>query len=110
LGERETGGSNAAPIFRDFMAAALEDKPGLAFRIPPGLRLVRVDAKTGQLARPGDRNVIWEAFKPGTENAPGALIGGGESADEGDALTVAAPSSPGASPPAVPATGTGGLY
>jgi penicillin-binding protein 1A len=111
LGDKETGGSNAAPIFRDFMAAALKDKPGVAFRIPPGVRLVRVDPKSGQPARPGDRNVIWEAYKPGTEFAPSAVIGGGESDD--DALTVAAPSSPGvpaAPAPAVPATGTGGLY
>jgi penicillin-binding protein 1A len=112
LGDRETGGSNGAPIFRDFMAAALKDKPALAFRIPSGVRLVRVDPKTGQPARPGDRNVIWEAFKPGTENNPGTLVSGSEAVED-DALTVAAPAQPGvpAMPaPAVPASGTGGLY
>ena len=56
----------AAPIFRDFMAEALQSRPAAPFRIPPGIRLVRVDVDTGQLARPGDRNVILEAFKPGT--------------------------------------------
>ena len=49
------------------MAAALKDKPAIPFRIPPGIRMVRVNATTGQLAEPGDKNVIFEAFKPGTE-------------------------------------------
>ncbi len=67
LGRRETGSSVAAPIFRDFMKAALSDQPAIPFRIPPGIRLVRVNATTGLVARKGDRNVILEAFKPGTE-------------------------------------------
>src|SRR6185437_2572993 len=46
LGEREEGARNAAPIFRDFMAAALADTPGIPFRIPPGIHLVRVNAAT----------------------------------------------------------------
>jgi penicillin-binding protein 1A len=111
LGEKETGGSNGAPIFRDFMMAALNDKPALAFRIPSGLRLVRVDPKTGQPAQPGAKNVIYEAFKPGTEYAGGAVVSGTESPD--DAPLAAAPvGSDGlaAPAPAVPASGTGGLY
>ena len=66
LGRRETGSSVAAPLFRDFMAAALEKKKAIPFRIPPGIRLVRVNAATGELARAGDKKVIYEAFKPGT--------------------------------------------
>ncbi len=66
LGRRETGSSAAAPIFRDFMKAALKGKPATPFRIPPDIRLVRVNVKTGKGALPGDRNVILEAFKPGT--------------------------------------------
>ena len=67
LGRRETGSSVAAPIFRDFMAAALEDRPATPFRIPPGIRLVRVDSATGLAARGPGKGVILEAFKPGTE-------------------------------------------
>ena len=37
----------AAPIFRDFMAAALADKPAIPFRIPPGIRLVRTGGGRG---------------------------------------------------------------
>lgn len=67
LGPREQGASVAAPIFTAFMSDALKDKPAVDFRIPPGIRLVRVNAATGRFAEPGDRTVIWEAFKPGTE-------------------------------------------
>jgi penicillin-binding protein 1A len=88
LGRLETGSSVAAPIFRDFMAAALKDKPAIPFRIPPGIRLVRVNVQTGLLAKPGDRRVILEAFKPGSEpkgtegivRGHGAAAGGQESA------------------------------
>ena len=66
LGRPEQGATVAGPVFRDFMAAALEEKPAIPFRVPPGIRLVRVNGLTGRLARPGDRGVILEAFKPGT--------------------------------------------
>ncbi len=78
LGSREQGATVAAPIFRDFMAAALQDTPGIPFRVPPGIRLVRVNAVTGRLAEPGDKLVIFEAFKPGTEpngDEPQAVLG-----------------------------------
>jgi penicillin-binding protein 1A len=70
LGNRETGSSVAAPIFRDFMAGALQGKPAIPFRIPPGVRLVRVEAATGLPARPGATGVILEVFRDGSE--PGA--------------------------------------
>ncbi len=63
LGQGEAGGRVAAPIFGDFMAAALKDQAGVPFRIPSGIRLVRVNAKTGRPAGPGEPNVILEAFK-----------------------------------------------
>lgn len=63
LGQGEAGGRVAAPIFGEFMAEALKGQPGVPFRIPSGIRLVRVNAKTGRPAGPGDTNVILEAFK-----------------------------------------------
>ncbi len=62
------GGTVAAPVFKNFMAEALKDTPKVPFRLPDGIRLVRVDARSGKLAagEVGD-NVIFEAFKPGTE-------------------------------------------
>jgi len=67
LGKTATGGVVAAPIFRDFMIEALKDAPATPFRVPPGIRLVRVNHLTGQLAKSGDKGTIFEAFKPGTE-------------------------------------------
>ena len=67
LGKKETGSSVAAPIFRDVMAAFLADKPATPFRIPPDIKLVRVDAKTGLRATRASEKVILEAFKPGNE-------------------------------------------
>jgi penicillin-binding protein 1A len=73
LGYGETGGRVAAPIFRDFMLKALKDKPAVSFRVPPGLTMVRVNHRTGARAKPGDKQVILEAFKDGTQpGAPGA--------------------------------------
>ncbi len=66
LGPKETGGSIAAPIFRDFIQAALKDEPKTPFRVPPGISLVRVNKQTGRPAEPGDTRVILEAFKTGT--------------------------------------------
>ena len=66
LGKRETGSSVAAPIFRDFMAEALEDRPAIPFRIPEGIQLVRVNGQTGRRASAGDRGALLEAFKVGT--------------------------------------------
>lgn len=63
LGQGEAGGRVAAPIFGEFMAAALKDEAGIPFRIPSGIRLVRVNSKTGRPAGPGEANVILEAFK-----------------------------------------------
>jgi penicillin-binding protein 1A len=67
LGDGESGGRVAAPIFRDFMMKALENTPAMPFRLPSGVRLVEVDAKTGKLPGPDTLNVIMEAFRPGTE-------------------------------------------
>ena len=67
LGKRETGSSVAAPIFKKFMEEALKDTLPTPFRVPPGIKLVRVNAATGRTAMPGDENVIWEAFVAGTE-------------------------------------------
>ncbi|HER27217.1 MAG TPA: penicillin-binding protein 1A, partial [Rhodospirillales bacterium] len=93
LGRREQGASVAAPIFRDFMEAALADSPATPFRIPPGIHLVRVNATTGLPARPGDRKVILEAFKPGeVPTAESQVL---------DGLTFGAQG---------PVAGTGGLY
>jgi penicillin-binding protein 1A len=104
LGKKETGASVAAPVFREFMTEALADRPAIPFRIPPGIRLVRVDATNGQRASSGSGNVIWEAFKPGTEpNGQAVVIEGAGVLVDGGAPSVSGGALPGAG-------GTGGLY
>jgi penicillin-binding protein 1A len=45
LGSGETGGHVAAPIFRDFMAAALKDLPAKPFPVAPGAALMASASK-----------------------------------------------------------------
>jgi penicillin-binding protein 1A len=63
LGEKMTGGRLAAPIFRDFMEMALKDAEPVPFRIPPSIRLVRLNPASGAPASFDSPNVIVEAFK-----------------------------------------------
>jgi penicillin-binding protein 1A len=105
MGRGETGGGLAAPVFRDVMKDALADQPALPFRMPPGVTLVRVDAKTGLVAAPGSEGTILEAFKAGTEpRAPSQVLRGTTTDDFSQ--DVSGPVRP------VPSlgTGTGGLY
>ena len=69
MGPRETGSSAAVPIFKEFMRNALSDKPATPFRVPPGIRMVRMNTETGLPAAPADdrRNIVLEAFRRGTE-------------------------------------------
>ncbi len=109
LGDDETGGHVAAPVFRDFMIAALKDAPATAFRTPPGMRLYRVSAATGMPAGAGEP-AIYEAYKPGTE--PGKNRDLGLQGEE--EMPVAATGEAGGTTPVpprgTPAGGTGGLY
>lgn len=74
LGQHEEGSTIAAPIFIEFMKQALKDKPVIPFRIPEGIRLVRVNPVTGQPAKPNEKKVILEAFIPGTEPGGGKTV------------------------------------
>lgn len=64
LGRIETGASVALPIFYDIMQEALKNTPDEPFRIPQGIKLVRINHKTGKPAAPEDKAVIFEALKP----------------------------------------------
>jgi penicillin-binding protein 1A len=119
LGDDETGGHVAAPVFRDFMIAALQDAPATSFRTPPGMRLYRVSAATGLPAGAGEP-AIYEAYKPGTEpgkNRDRGLRGEPSEEEMPIASTGETEGAPTAFPAPTalprrgpPATGTGGLY
>jgi penicillin-binding protein 1A len=65
LGDQETGGGTSAPVYERIARVVFKDKPPVPFRIPPGVRIVRVDHDSGLPSSGG--NSIEEAFKPGTE-------------------------------------------
>jgi penicillin-binding protein 1A len=105
LGRNAQGGHTAGPIARDFMKLALADKPATPFRIPAGIKLIRVDSKTGLRAGPGDSGkTILESFKPGTAPSDNYSVIGVADAD-GRALTVSPDAERTIMRPA-----TGGLY
>ena len=65
LGRGATGGHLAAPIARDFYKVVLADKPAVPFRVPAGIKLIRVDPKTGQRAGPGQTaRSSWKRSSP----------------------------------------------
>jgi penicillin-binding protein 1A len=99
-----TGGHLAAPVVKDFLKVVLADKPPIPFNVPPGIKLIRVDAKTGMRANPGDIKVILEAFKPGTAPPDSYSVIGTETAN-GVPTTQVSPDAGN-----VVRSGTGGLY
>lgn len=103
LGQKEGGASVAAPIFRDFMAEVLKDQPATPFRVPEGIRLVRINGLTGEPAERGDKNVILEAFKTTTSRlTTNGVLDGSESG--------ISPVTTGTVPEKAIRSGTGGLY
>ena len=99
MGKSATGGQVAAPIFADFMKLALGDRK-VPFRAPPGIRTVPVNRYTGLRASPGEKDVIWEAFKPDEEPDDPASLLGYETSSSGD----------GAPPPRNVSSGFGNVY
>ena len=61
LGNNETGAVVAGPIWHDFMAVALKNRPVLQFQAPPGVTMAQWDTGSG---------VATDAFKP--DQVPGA--------------------------------------
>lgn len=69
LGNNQTGGSLAAPIWHDYMAIALKNRPSLTFPVPPGVTLANWGGNT------------VDAFKPGQVPGASGPIGGETSSD-----------------------------
>jgi len=68
LGNNETGGRAALPMWINFMAEALKGKPEKALERPPGLITVRIDPESGLLVDSNYPNAIFETFR--TEDVP----------------------------------------
>jgi penicillin-binding protein 1A len=102
LGRGEQAAVVAAPLFRDYMIAALKDAPPTEFHIPPGLQMYRVNPDSGAPAQGGEPSV-YMAFKPGT--APDKDQDVGMHGVPGEEATATVDSNP-----REPSHGTGGLY
>lgn len=73
MGGYAQGGSLAAPIFKQFVSDSRDRWSGRPFVAPKGVRMVRIDRRTGRRVFDGTPSddpksaIIWEAFKPDTE-------------------------------------------
>ncbi len=68
LGNKETGGRAALPMWMEFMKVALDGAPELPLERPPGLVTVRIDPASGLLANSRQEKTIFETFR--TRYAP----------------------------------------
>ena len=73
MGGYVQGGNTAAPIMRQFVEETRDHWSGRPFVAPRGVRMVRIDRRTGRRVFDGwptnepTAAIIWEAFKPDTE-------------------------------------------
>ncbi len=63
LGRRETGAKAALPMWIAYMKVALKGRQETPLERPPGMVTVRIDPRTGLLARTGQKNFIFETFR-----------------------------------------------
>jgi penicillin-binding protein 1A len=70
LGSGEGGGTTALPIWKDFMAVALNGTAEAPLLQPEGIVSVRISSTTGKLAPYGSSGSMFEIFRAGNE--PGA--------------------------------------
>ncbi|MCO5056686.1 MAG: penicillin-binding protein 1A [Rhizobiaceae bacterium] len=105
LGRGSTGGGLAAPVFKEFMAKALDGVRPVEFQVPEGMKLIPIDRKTGMRAEAGQPGVIMEAFKPGTGPADSYWVIGMDDIEYSERANQI---SPGASRAIT--SGSGGLY
>ncbi len=115
LGGGEAGALAAAPIFREFMKEALADKPATPFRIPQGIVLSAVDARSGTPVPQGTPGSILESFKPGTEPGSGFTVSDLDDPGAARPFAVQTGGTPNSGASDTPITttigsGTGGLY
>jgi len=68
LGDQETGGGTSAPVYERIARTVFKGKPPVPFRIPPGVRIVRVDHDSGLPSSGG--NSIDEVSSPAPSPAP----------------------------------------
>ncbi len=68
LGNKETGGRAALPIWIDFMREALKNTPNIPLSQPDGIIGLLIDPETGLKTNPSNQQAIFEYFRE--ENTP----------------------------------------
>jgi penicillin-binding protein 1A len=90
LGNDESGAAVAGPIWHDYMAVALKNRPVLNFTQPPGVTMASWDTGSG---------MVTDAFKPdqlpGASAPIGANIASQQPAPDGSTPAAAAASTVG---------------
>lgn len=90
---KEYGARAALPIWIHFMRDALQGAAEHQLAQPSGIVTARIDAKSGLLAPPGDKDVIYEQFRENTtptQYAQGDSINTSTSNNTGNTTHVAA--------------------
>jgi penicillin-binding protein 1A len=81
LGESETGGVAALPMWVEFMRTALQDTSETPLEIPDGITKAFINPVTGRLTTAEDENGIWEFFQ---EDRVPTQFASDESVDDAD--------------------------
>lgn len=63
LGDKETGGRAALPIWMSFMKEALKDTPNMPLSQPEGIVGLLIDSETGLKTNPSNKKAIFEFFR-----------------------------------------------
>ena len=66
LGKYETGAKTALPIFKSFIKKTISKDNARPFKVSKDLKMMVIDAKTGQKANYGSSDTIIEAYKNNT--------------------------------------------
>jgi penicillin-binding protein 1A len=74
LGNRETGGVAALPMWIEFMRVALKDSPETLFEAPEGIVKAFINPETGLLTATANKAGIWEFFQ--AEQVPTSFTSG----------------------------------
>jgi penicillin-binding protein 1A len=122
LGHMQGGSRVALPLIVDFLEKALAGIPSKLFKMPPGMKLVRMKEMTGQSAQSGDSGVIYEALKdnqslhsapsspPSTEDYSSPAYSPSLETYGEPIYSAPSPQAPASPAAASSMTGTGGLY
>ncbi|MCF7966489.1 MAG: penicillin-binding protein 1A [Methylobacter tundripaludum] len=79
LGNRETGGVAALPMWIEFMQTALKDTPDTPLEAPEGIVKAFINPETGLLTEAANKDGIWEYFQ--ADRVPTSFTSGDSTTD-----------------------------